>query len=144
MLTRKGEEMAGNWEEVKKMDDACKSVYFSMLLRSYYLLQNGCKSFEDEYKKTENAVRFLEDSLEFSRIIVGAVPKLQELLMSKVDSDVTEAIDFFTSAYQFGIKDTEGGMRQLLFLVWSLSKDKRGPIRDAYKCVLFSTNQKGR
>jgi condensin complex subunit 1 len=144
LLTRKAEELNGNWDTIKEMEPVHGQVYFAMLLKSYHLLQNACKSYEEEYKKAENAVRFLEDSLEFSRLIVYAVPKIQELLMSKNDSDVTEAIDFFTSAYQFGIKNTESGMRQLLYLVWSVSKDKRGPVRDAYKIVLFSTNHTGR
>lgn len=142
LLTRKAEELNGNWETISKMEPVHAQVYFAMLLRSYFLLQNSCKSYEEDYKKTENAVRFLEDSLEFSRIIAGAVPKLQELLMSKTDTDVIEAINFFTAAFQFGIKNTEVGMRQLLYLVWSVSKDKRGPIRDAYKIILFSTNTK--
>lgn len=144
LLTRKAEEMNGNWAVIEKMDSDTAKVYFAMLLKSYFLLQNNCKNYQADYKKTENAVRFLEDSLEFSRLIVSAVPKLQELLMSKAESDVNEAIDFFTSAYRFGIKNTESGMRQLLFLVWSVSKDKRGPVRDAYKCVLFSTDLNGR
>lgn len=144
LLARKAEELNGNWETIKAMESMHAQIYFAVLLKSYYLLQNSCKSYEEEYKKTDNAVRFLEDSLEFSRLIVSAVPKLQELLMSRVDSDVAEAIDFFTSAYRFGIKNTEGGMRQLLFLVWSVSKDKRGPVLDAYKCILFSTDHQGR
>jgi condensin complex subunit 1 len=145
LLARKAEELNGNWRTViVDMDEVTKQIYFAMLLKSYYFLQSSCKSYEEEYKKAENAVRFLEDSLEFSRLVVSAVPKLQDLLMSKVDSDVTEAIDFFTSAFQFGIKNTECGMRQLLYLVWSLSKDKRGPVRDAYKQVLFSTDHQGR
>lgn len=144
LLTRKAEELNGNWETIKKMDPLHAKVYFTMLLKSHYLLQNSCKNYEEEYKKTDNAVRFLEDSLQFSRLVVQAVPKLQVLLMSKTDSDVSEAIDFFTSAYRFGIKNTESGMRQLLYLVWSVSKDKRGPVRDAYKCILFSTDHQGR
>lgn len=143
-MTRKAEELNGNWDTVKDMEPLHAQLYYAMLLKSYYLLQHNCKSFEEEYKNTENAVRFLDDSLEFSRIIVEAVPKLQELLMSKVDSDVVEAINFFTTAYKFQIKNTESGMRQLLYLVWSLSKDKRGPVRDAYRIVLFSTDKQGR
>ncbi|CRK91778.1 CLUMA_CG005410, isoform A [Clunio marinus] len=144
LLTRRAEELNGNWETIKEMEPIHAQVYFAMLLKSYYMLQNSCKSYEEEYKKTDTAVRFLENSLEFSRVIVNAVPKLQELLMSKVESDVTEAINFFTSAYQFGIKNTESGMCQLLYLVWTVSKDKRGPVRDAYKCVLFTTDHQGR
>lgn len=144
LLVRKAEELNGNWAAVEHLEPQMAHVYFAMLLKSYYLLQNSCKSFEEEYKTTENAVRFLEDSLEFSRLVVSAVPKLQELLMSKVESDVSEAIDFFTSAYQFGIKNTESGMRQILYLVWALSKEKRGPVREAYKQILFTTNHHGR
>jgi condensin complex subunit 1 len=144
LLTRKAEELNGNWDVIKEMEPLHAQVYFGLLLKSYFLLQNTCKSYEEDYKKTENAVRFLEDSLEFSRIVVSAVPKLQNLLMSKVETDVNEAIDFFTSAYRFGIKNTECGMRQLLYLVWSVSKEKRGPVRDAYKIVLFSTDHHGR
>ncbi|KAL1403578.1 hypothetical protein pipiens_005627 [Culex pipiens pipiens] len=37
---------------------------------------------------------------------------LQGMVMSKSQTDVYEAIDFFTSAYLFGIKGTESGMQQ--------------------------------
>ncbi|KAL1397983.1 hypothetical protein pipiens_009318 [Culex pipiens pipiens] len=37
---------------------------------------------------------------------------LQDMVMSKSQTDVYEAIDFFTSAYLFGIKGTESGMQQ--------------------------------
>lgn len=144
LLARKAEELTGNWEVIRVMEPIHAQVYFAMLIKSYYLLQNTCKNYEEDYKKTENAVRFLEDSLEFSRLVVCAVPKLKELLMSKTDTDVTEAINFFTAAYQFGVKNTESGMRQLLYLVWAVSKDKRGPVLDAYKCILFSTDHHGR
>ena len=144
LLTRKAEELNGNWVKIVAMEEVHALVYIAMLLKSYYLLQSSCKDYEEDYKKAENTVRFLEDSLEFSRIIVCAVPKLQELLMSKVDSDVTESIDFFTSAFMFGIKNTESGMRQLLYLVWSLSKDKRAPVTEAYKKVIFTTDHQGR
>lgn len=144
LLVRKAEELNGNWGEISAMDELTSQIYIAMLLKSYYLLQSSCKNYEEDYKKVENAVRFLEDSLEFSKIVVSAVPKLKELLMSKTESDVAEAIDFFTSAFMFGIKNTESGMRQLLYLVWSVSKDKRGPVRDAYKQVLFTTDLQGR
>lgn len=144
LLVRKAEELNGNWETIRGFEPEAAHIYFGFLLRSYYLLQNNFKNYEEDYKKTENAVRFLEDSLEFSRIIVSAVPKLKELLMSKSDSDVNEAIDFFTAAFRFGIKNTEGGMRQMLYLIWVASKEKRDPLREAYKCVLLTTDLQGR
>jgi condensin complex subunit 1 len=143
-LLRKNEELNGNWKEVAKMDNNLREMYIGELIRSHFLMLNQCKSYEEEYKTTECAVRFLEDSLRFSAVLVHAVPKLQEMLMSKIESDVNEAIDFFTSAFLFGIKNTEVGMRQLLYLVWSVPKDKRGPIKDAYKRILFDNDNQGR
>jgi condensin complex subunit 1 len=60
--------------------------------------------------------------------------------MSKANTDVFETIDLFTTAYMFGIKGTECGMRQMLFLVWSPDKEKRDCVVDAYKKVLFTTD----
>lgn len=72
------------------------------------------------------------------------MPKLQEMLLSKTNSDVFEAVDLFTTGYMFGIKGTEHGMRQMLYLVWSSDKEKRDAVSDGYKKVLFTTDQKGR
>ena len=70
--------------------------------------------------------------------------KLQNLLMSKTESDSAEAINFFTAAYLFGIKNTEHGLRQMLYLVWATAKEKREPVREAFKHVLWKTDQQGR
>lgn len=144
LLFRKFEESNGNWKDISAMENTVAKAYFVMVIKTHFIMQNQFKNFEEEYKNTESAVRFLEDSLKFSAVLVRAVPKLQELLMSKTESDVNEAIDFFTSAFLFGIKNTECGMRQLLFLVWSVAKDKRGPVRDAYKRILFDNDHQGR
>lgn len=144
LLIRKTEELNGNWKALEEMPTETKHFYMESVIKSYYLLQTNCKDFEEDYKKTENAVRFLEDTLEFSRLVVNAVPKLQDLLMSKTDSDSTEAINFFTSAYLFGVKNTESGMRQMLYLVWATAKDKREPVREAYRNVLLKTDHTGR
>lgn len=144
-LLRKIEELNGNWKSmVVNSDKTIAVTYVTMLLKSHFSLINQCKNYEVEYKDLESKVRFYEDSLKFSAVLVRAVPKLQELLMSKTETDVNEAIDFFTSAYLFGIKNTEAGMRQLLYLVWSVPKDKRGPIREAYKRILFDKDNQGR
>lgn len=84
------------------------------------------------------------DSLEFSKIITQAVPKLEMLLMSTTNTDVFEAIDFFTTGYLFKIKGTESGMRRMLSLVWTGDKDKRNAVTKAYNQVLFQTDAEGR
>lgn len=66
------------------------------------------------------------------------------MLLSKINNDVVEAVDFFTTAYLFGIKDTTSGMRKMLSLVWSSDKEKREAVTKAYIRVLFGTDESGR
>lgn len=102
-------------------------------------------TFKNEELGTQiKTVQFLQDSIEFSKVVSRAMPKLQEMLLSKTNSDVYEAVDLFTTGYMFGIKGTENGMKQMLYLVWSSDKEKRDAVSDAYKKVLFTTDQTGR
>lgn len=89
-------------------------------------------------------MKFLQDSVNFAKIINIAVPQILEMLQSKVNSDVLEAVDFFTYGYMFGIRGTEEGMRRMLYLVWSTEKEKSEAVGNAYKKVLFSTDLSGR
>lgn len=91
-----------------------------------------------------NTVKFLQDSVNFAKIINMAVPQILEMLQSKTNSDVLEAVDFFTYGYMFGIRGTEEGMRRMLYLVWSTEKEKSEAVGNAYKKVLFSTDLSGR
>ena len=104
-----------------------------------------CLNFQsDEFSVQEQTLKFLEDSIEFAKIIAEAVPKIEAMLMSKINTDVFEAVDFFTAAYLFGIKGTECGMRTMLHLVWSGDKEKREAVTNAYNRILFVTDAQGR
>ncbi|XP_053963844.1 condensin complex subunit 1 [Anastrepha ludens] len=144
VLVRKADQVAGNAElrHTLKLEEQC--AYYMALLKSYIFLANGCKDSNEELGTQIKTVQFLQDSIEFSKVITKAVPKIQELLLSKTNSDVFEAVDLFTTGYMFGIKGTEGGMRQMLYLVWSSDKEKRDSVSNAYKKVLFTTDQSGR
>ena len=120
-----------------QFDQQC--LYFLVLLKSYLF-----NNYDDDYDAQERVVQFLFDSMEFSEIITQAVPKIEELLLSKVNSDVFEAIDFFTTGYLFNIKGTECGMRRMLCLVWTGDKEKRAAVTKAYNRVLFQTDSEGR
>lgn len=64
--------------------------------------------------------------------------------MSKTNTDVFEAVDFFTTGYLFKIRGTECGMRRMLSLVWTGDKEKRAAVTKAYNRVLFQTDADGR
>uniref|UniRef100_A0A1B0AGG3 Condensin complex subunit 1 n=1 Tax=Glossina pallidipes TaxID=7398 RepID=A0A1B0AGG3_GLOPL len=143
-LVRKADHVAGNSELRLSLKEEEQCAYYLALLKSYIFLANGCKDSNEEFGTQIKTVKFLQDSIEFSKAISKAMPKLQEMLLSKTNSDVFEAVDLFTTGYMFGIKGTENGMRQMLYLVWSSDKEKRDAVSDAYKKVLFTTDQTGR
>ena len=48
-----------------------------------------------------------------------AIPVLCQLLGSKSSSDVLEIIDFFIVAHEFGLAQSEAGIRKMANLIWS-------------------------
>lgn len=99
---------------------------------------------EQDLDVKASQVGFLSDSLAFSKIMSDAVPKIETLLMSTTNTDVFEAIDFFTTGYLFDIRGTQCGVRRLLSLVWTGDKEKRNAVTKAYNKILFQTDCEGR
>lgn len=113
--------------------------YFLLLLRTYLFIDH-----DEAYDKQSQVTGFYQDCLHFSQYISNAVPKIEELLLSKTNTDVAEAIDFFTTGYLFNIKNTESGVRRMLNLLWSGDKEKRTAVMNAYNRILFQTDSDGR
>lgn len=99
-------------------------------------------------EKEEAIVGFWEDSLEFSKVISMAVPKLEHMLMSNTLTDVLEVIEFFKTGYLFNIKGCESGMKSMLRLLYihtGQDKNEKGEaVIRAYHTVLFQTDASGR
>lgn len=89
-------------------------------------------------------MKFWEDSIAFTNTVAHVLPMIQTFLFSKTQSDVHEAIEFFTTAYLFGIENTEAGMMKMLPLVWSGEVEKKEAVAKAFNRVLFVTDQQGR
>ncbi|EDX14871.1 condensin complex subunit 1 [Drosophila simulans] len=144
VLVRKVDFLAGNqnMSSLLKHEEHC--VYVLALLKTYHLLAAGFKQSSEEMLQQIKTVQFLKDSIDFAVLMTSAFPKLHDMLMSKTNTDVFEAVDLFTTGYMFGIHGTESGMQRMLQLVWSSDKEKRDAVSDAYKRVLFSTDQTGR
>lgn len=130
---------AVNQTERLAMEQEQQILYITVLLRSYLFVDHTA-----EYDKQSSMVDFFSDCLDFSRMITEAVPKIEEFLLSKTNSDVFEAIEFFTTGYLFNIKNTEHGVRRTLNLLWTGDKDKRAAVTDAYNRILFQTDSDGR
>lgn len=105
--------------------------YFVALMKNIFIIPDRRQSIsltqqcENElalykrFEEKENIVAFLQESVHFSRMVSEAVPLINSLLMSKQAGDVSEAIDFFTTAHQFNIESAKVGVANMLLLVWS-------------------------
>ena len=85
-----------------------------------------------------NCLKFyfvLQDTITFVELISGAIPVTCQLLNSRQSTDVIEAIDFFTSAFQFGMADAIIGVRQMLVLMWSKDQALKDAVAAAYKTL---------
>lgn len=61
------------------------------------------------------------------------MPILCELLVSKTNSDVLEAISFFVSAFEFGVTNSQEGVRKMMVLVWSKEEAVKDAVVGAYR-----------
>ncbi|KAH8279002.1 hypothetical protein KR018_012246 [Drosophila ironensis] len=141
ILVRKIDFLAGHQNITSQLEFDEHCVYILALMKTYHLLAAGLKQSSEEMVLQIKTVQFLNDSIEFAQLVTSAYPKLHELLMSKTNSDVFEAVDLFTTGYMFGIHGTDSGMQRMLQLVWCSDKEKRDAVCAAYKRVLFTTDQ---
>ncbi|XP_072949314.1 condensin complex subunit 1 isoform X2 [Epargyreus clarus] len=134
------------------MNKSDQLEYFVALLRNVFVIperrQSLTQQCENElalYKKVEekeSIVAFLMESVQFSRMISEAVPLINSLLMSKQAGDVSEAIDFFTTAHHFNIDSAKEGIANMLMLVWSPDLEKREAVERAYREMYLECENK--
>ena len=100
---------------------------------------------QDELNKQRMLVQYLSDSVKFSKIIHKSLPVVAQLLGSKQSSDILEAIEFFVSAFEFGLLNAMIGVRRMLALIWSQEKTIKDAVVAAYKRLYInveSNNQR--
>lgn len=80
-----------------------------------------------------------QDTITFVQLVSSAVPVICQLLHSRQTTDVIEAVDFFTSAYKFGLAEAIVGVQQMLVLIWSQDQAVRDAVAVAYKKLYLNT-----
>ncbi|XP_022241936.1 condensin complex subunit 1-like [Limulus polyphemus] len=87
----------------------------------------------NEVTKQQILVQYLKDSVQFAQKIQVALPVVCQLLGSRTVSDVLEAIDFFVTAFEFGVRDAMSGIQRMLLLVWSKETAVKDAVVSAYR-----------
>ena len=74
----------------------------------------------------------------FASQVQQAVPVMCQLLGSKTPSDVMEAIEFFVTAYEFGVSNSMEGVRRMMVLVFAKEPGIKEAVVAAYRRLYLS------
>merc|ERR1719458_1782467 len=99
------------------------------------------QSSQVEVDRQKVMVGYLRDSVKFSKIIHKALPVVAMLLGSKQSTEILEAIDFFVSAFEFGVQNSMLGVRRMLSLIWSGEATIREAVVAAYKRLYIESER---
>ena len=129
-----------------------RTIYFMPLFRETAAAMEAEKAKEkvneeegenEDLKKQTFLVNYLKDSLAFTVTLNEALPTVCTLLGSKQISDVQEAINFFVTAFEFGLLNAMMGVRKMLSLIFSREQNVQSAVVAAYKRLYIESAFKG-
>merc|ERR1719369_937039 len=120
-------------KEVDSMVKLFKQIFFEVKRSPEHSMSQSQNQSQDELNKQRMLVQYLTDSVKFSKIIHKSLPIVAQLLGSKQSTDILEAIDFFVSAFEFGVLNAMIGVRRMLALIWSREATIKDAVVGAYK-----------
>jgi len=120
-------------KEVDSMVKLFKQIFFEVKRSPEPSMSQSQNQSQDELNKQRMLVQYLTDSVKFSKIIHKSLPIVAQLLGSKQSTDILEAIDFFVSAFEFGVLNAMMGVRRMLALIWSREATIKDAVVGAYK-----------
>nr|CAB3264219.1 condensin complex subunit 1 [Phallusia mammillata] len=91
----------------------------------------------EEVEKQKSVVTYYEESIQFVEKLQEAVPVLCQLLHSRTNTDVLEAINFFTAAWEFKMNFALQGIGEMLNQIWNEDSRIREAVVYAYKELYF-------
>ncbi|CAH1774609.1 unnamed protein product [Owenia fusiformis] len=92
----------------------------------------------NELAKQQVLVQYLKDCMIFTGQVQQAIPVICQLLGSKNTTDILEAMEFFVTAFEFGVSNSMLGIRRMLALIWSKEQSVKDSLVVAYKRLYLS------
>ncbi|XP_014254286.1 condensin complex subunit 1 [Cimex lectularius] len=133
-------EIRCNLETVDKVE------YYKVTFKKIFMNTNDKSdtltgiNFSDEYEKQQSIVSYNEETYKFTHLITEASKDIEKVLKVKNQIEMVEAIDFFTTAFQFGIADSRRVVRSILTLVHCDVSGIKDAVTNAYKTLyLYSS-----
>lgn len=100
------------------------------------------RELKELQEKQESIVSFFNASLDFTKLFAEAVSVIKKLIRSKIIGECIEAIDFFTTAKNFSLKDNLHGVLEMLSLVYLKEQDRKEAVVKAFRVMFLSTTAK--
>ncbi|BHF59373.1 meiotic chromosome condensation [Sparganum proliferum] len=82
-------------------------------------------------------VAYLREIDRFAKYMATAIEDVRNMLHAKTASDILEAIEFFLTAKQAGVKNLDDSLRHMLTMIWSQEESVRKAVLDACRRLYF-------
>lgn len=92
----------------------------------------------EEFAKQKAVVDYMKNTLNLAEVIHGIIEPVCALLHSSTQTDILEAIDFFTSAAGSLVTGSDSGIRKILELIWSNEAPVKEAVLNAFKSLYLS------
>uniref|UniRef100_A0A146L071 Condensin complex subunit 1 n=1 Tax=Lygus hesperus TaxID=30085 RepID=A0A146L071_LYGHE len=147
---RQSEVQFPNAKEIRcNMDDNGKAEYYKNVLKKVFmkapdgseqiLVEFDC--FTEEYEKQKKIVEYAEEATAFAKLMCSVCEEVGKVMKGKSLLEVLEAIDFFTTAYQFGLPNARPVIREILGYVKCKQPGVKEAVVAAYKTLYLNTAQ---
>ncbi|XP_055952607.1 condensin complex subunit 1-like [Argiope bruennichi] len=93
----------------------------------------------EEFVKQKAVVDYLKNTLNFAEVIHGIVEPVCALLHSSTQTDILEAIEFFTAAAGNLVTGSDAGIKEILNLVWSTEVTVKEAALNSFKSLYLSS-----
>lgn len=80
-------------------------------------------------------VAYLLEMQRFADCVKTGIEDIRNMLHSKTITDVLEAIDFFLTAKQAGVRGLDAALRHLMAMIWSQEEQIRKAVLDACRYI---------
>lgn len=82
-------------------------------------------------------VAYLLEMQRFAGYVTTGIEDVRNMLHSKTVTDVLEAIEFFLTAKQAGVRNLDTALRHMMAMIWSQEEQVRKAVLDASRWVFF-------
>ncbi|CAH1732771.1 unnamed protein product [Aphis gossypii] len=90
---------------------------------------------------TELKIMHLQNCDKYLHTIKKALNTISQLMFGNTSSESLEAIDFFTTAYQFGVPHTQAGIDAMLTLIYSSDSKIKEAMMNSYKTIYLNIEE---